>query len=283
MIVPRTPLMPAAVADHYDELDLFYREIWGEHVHHGLWRTKRDSPEQAVEQLALYTAAQAQIRAGDRVCDVGAGYGATARLLAQRLGAQVTAVTITPTQYEYACAQRVVSGQPEPQYLLQDWLHNDLPAQSFAALIAIESTEHMDDKLHCFAEMFRVLRPGGRVAICAWLARDKPRPWHIRWLLEPICREGRLPGMGSAQEYHDLLLRAGFTLEAYEDLSAQVWRTWPICVGRALRRIIREPRYRAYMLNRRQRNRIFLLTAVRIWLAYRTGAMRYGLFTAQRA
>ena len=43
MIVPRDPQSAAAVADHYDELDPFYREIWGEHVHHGYWATGRET------------------------------------------------------------------------------------------------------------------------------------------------------------------------------------------------------------------------------------------------
>ena len=29
------------VARHYDQLDRFYRELWGEHVHHGFWATGR--------------------------------------------------------------------------------------------------------------------------------------------------------------------------------------------------------------------------------------------------
>ena len=32
------------VAVHYDTLDQFYREIWGEHVHHGYWRTGHEIP-----------------------------------------------------------------------------------------------------------------------------------------------------------------------------------------------------------------------------------------------
>ena len=40
MIIPLESMGLASVADHYDELDDFYREIWGEHVHHGLWRLR---------------------------------------------------------------------------------------------------------------------------------------------------------------------------------------------------------------------------------------------------
>src|SRR5438067_5309034 len=127
MIKPHRPLPPGAVADHYQDLDRIYREVWGEHVHHGLWRTGHESPTEAVEQLVELVAAEAGIRPGNAVVDIGSGYGATARYLASKLGAKVTALTITPAQYEYAVATRGLTahGSPaadNPCYLLRDWL-----------------------------------------------------------------------------------------------------------------------------------------------------------------
>jgi hypothetical protein len=34
MISPSSPVTVGDVRDRYDERDLYYREIWGEHVHH---------------------------------------------------------------------------------------------------------------------------------------------------------------------------------------------------------------------------------------------------------
>lgn len=51
MITPRKIPTVESVARHYDELDIYYRDLWGEHVHHGLWRTGRETPEAACEQL----------------------------------------------------------------------------------------------------------------------------------------------------------------------------------------------------------------------------------------
>ena len=93
MISARSSIDRAAVASHYDELDHFYRDVWGDHVHHGLWLRGDESRECAVEQLAELVAENAQIGPGVRVCDIGCGYGATARLMAAR-GAEVTALTI---------------------------------------------------------------------------------------------------------------------------------------------------------------------------------------------
>lgn len=278
MITSRRPVPREAVADHYQELDRFYRELWGEHVHHGLWRSGQEPPELAVEQLVDLVAAEAGIRAGSHVCDIGSGYGASARYVARTFGASVTALTIVPAQYEYAVATN--PGGNNPRYLLRDWLENGLPAASFDAAYAIESTEHMGDKTAAFAEAWRVLRPGGRLAICAWIAAEAARPWERRHLLEPICREGRLPGMGTETDYRELLTRAGFAVEAVTDISREVRGTWWVCLRRVFRRLWSDRAGRAFLLSAASRNRVFLLTMARIWAAYRTGAMRYLVFRA---
>jgi tocopherol O-methyltransferase len=51
MIHPYSKQAPGDVAAHYDTLDQFYREIWGEHVHHGYWRTGHETPEDAAAAL----------------------------------------------------------------------------------------------------------------------------------------------------------------------------------------------------------------------------------------
>ena len=279
MILPSRSIAASDVADHYDELDVFYREVWGEHVHHGLWRTGRESDVEAAEQLVTHLADTIALHDGERVVDIGAGYGATARLLAERYGVDVTAFTISRAQFDVASTKPALSGV---WYLLQDWLRNDLPSGSADAAIAIESTEHMLDKAGAFAEAYRVLRAGGRLAVCAWIARERPSRWEERHLLEPICREGRLAGMGSESEYRALLADAGFADVRLEDLSSAVKRTWPKCARGVGARLLRDARYRRFLFDDKSRNRVFALTLLRIWAAYQTGAMRYLLFVAHK-
>ena len=95
MICSSCPVSAHDVADHYDELDRFYREIWGEHVHHGLWERGNETPEEAVLNLVASVVKRGRVTAGARVCDVGCGYGATARILALECGATVSAITIS--------------------------------------------------------------------------------------------------------------------------------------------------------------------------------------------
>jgi tocopherol O-methyltransferase len=279
MIIPRTAQTAAAVALHYDTLDRFYREIWGEHVHHGLWRTGREAPLAACEALTQLVAERLELKPGQAVCDVGCGYGGTSRLLADRWGCVVTGLTLSEKQLAYA---RSAHPRDNPRLLQQDWLENSFPDGSFDAVLSIESSEHMVDKPRFFAEVARTLKPGGHFATCVWLSSEKPGPTAVNHLLEPICREGRLPSMGSESEYRAMIRDAGLALTSFEDLTPYVWKTWWLCLTRAAKGVLTKKRYRDFLFDPANGDRLFAVTLLRILIAYRTGAMRYGLFAAQK-
>jgi tocopherol O-methyltransferase len=71
MIEPRTVQTGADVAGHYDELDAVYREIWGELVHHGRWRTGRETVAAATDALSDAVAQRLAAAAGQHLADIG--------------------------------------------------------------------------------------------------------------------------------------------------------------------------------------------------------------------
>jgi tocopherol O-methyltransferase len=278
MITPRLAQTTAAVARHYDQLDVFYREIWGDHVHHGYFPRGDETPARAVEALTDLVADRLDLRPGMAVCDIGCGYGASARYLAGRDGVAVTGVTVSAAQAARAASLAV----PGVTIEVRDWMANGFAPACFDRAYAIESSEHMPDKQRFFDEAYRVLRPGGVLAICAWLARPGAGPWEIRHLLEPICREGRLPGMGTEAEYRLMAEQAGFAVVRVDDLSPQVARTWWLCLRRGVGKVITDRRYRRFLLDGAASERIFAVTMVRLMLAYRVGAMRYGVLVLRK-
>lgn len=70
---------------------------------------------------------------------------------------------------------------------------------------------------------------------------------------------------------------AGFACERFEDISKAVSKTWTICLWRLLRGVVMDRALRQQVFA--ARNRLFALSVPRLILAYRTGAMRYGVFT----
>jgi tocopherol O-methyltransferase len=279
LIYQRAPQPPENVSRHYDDLDTFYRDIWGDHVHHGLWLSGHESHKEAVRQLVAYALSRAGVIQGASVCDVGCGYGATAHLLKKEYGASVTALTISRRQYEYAAR---TYGSSNCRFLLRDWMDNELPDSAFDLVLVIESLSHMPDKHRAFAEAFRVLKPGGKLVVMAWLAGNHVGPLQRRHLLEGICTEGRLPSMLDRSEMIDLMGQVGIDVKSSELLTSLVRKTWTICLRRLLQRLATDSRYRRYLIDPSSSDRRFLLTLFHIIAAYRTGAMQYGLFVGTR-
>jgi tocopherol O-methyltransferase len=267
----------AYVAGHYDSLDRYYRELWGEHVHHGLWRDGRASVDEATRALIGLVVRHAALRPGARVADAGCGYGGTARALAAQYGADVVGLTLSEAQAREARARG-----GGPRYEVRSWLDSGLEDASFDAVVAIESFAHMGDKPRAFAEAARVLRPGGRLVVVDWLAGDEPGRLQTRALLEPIAREGRLPSLASLPEYARFAAAAGLRVLAVDDLSRNVRRTWGIVALRLARRLVVDAEARRFLLSARNPDRAFALAIARIPLALTTGAMRLALLAAER-
>ena len=280
MIFPRQPASAEEVGRHYDDLDGYYREIWGEHLHHGLWRTGRETSVQAVEQLTQTVTAAARITAAMTVCDIGCGYGGTSRFIVDQHGAEVVGFTVSEAQHRYAVSRTVGTGNP--RYELCPWEQNQLGDSSCGAAVSIECLTHVPDKARFFAEMQRVLSGGGHAAMTVWMTVPNPKGWQLRWLLEPICREGRLAGMGSQAEYTALIRASDLEILLFEDWSRQVRKTWIICARRLGFKLLTSLKYWGALFDRTNSNRVFALTLVRLLMAYYVGAMRYGFIVIRK-
>jgi cyclopropane fatty-acyl-phospholipid synthase-like methyltransferase len=141
---------------------------------------RAETATEAAVSLIELLADRLRLTSGLRVCDIGCGYGATARYLAEKHATDITGVTVSGAQAQIASLHQVTQGSVSIQ--LQDWLCNSFAAESFDRAYAVESSKHMPDKQRFFNEAFRTLRPNGLFVVCALLARDEPRPWEIRYL-----------------------------------------------------------------------------------------------------
>lgn len=138
-------------------------------VHETVWAVSmpigaRVFADEAVHAAGLSTA--------DRVVDIGCGPG-TATRAAARLG--VRAIGVDPTPMMFTVARMLTKGAIRERISWREGLAEAIPVDDAEATVvfAIRSAHHFDDPSSAFAEMRRVLVPGGRVVIVERALRTK--------------------------------------------------------------------------------------------------------------
>ena len=136
-------------------------------ANYGYWTRAGLSLEQASEALTTLIASLAGLAPGDRVLEVGCGYGAGAALCMRRfapdsiLGLDATDVRIEAGR-EYL-GKLGLSDRIELR--VGDATRLDLPDASFDKLLAIECAFHFNTRRDFLREAARVLKPGGTLAL----------------------------------------------------------------------------------------------------------------------
>lgn len=263
-----------AIRNHYDQLSFFYRLFWGDHIHHGYWEDG-ESPAAAQEKLIARLAERAAIPPSSHVLDVGCGLGGSSFWLVRRLGCTVQGITLSPAQCAMASTRAREEGLVERvSFAVADANRLELPAESFDAVWVIECSEHLTDKADFLRRTARVLRPGGRLALCAWLANEGNDP---NGLVGEVCRAMLCPSLASLGEYVGWVEAAGFVDVQGEDVTQRVQKTWDHCLT-----ILEHPDVRNVLPHLDAATRDFLGVFATMRRAYATGAMGYGMFTARK-
>jgi tocopherol O-methyltransferase len=265
-----------SIRAHYELSTLFYRLLWGRHIHHGLW-TADESPAAAQRNLIEELARCAAIRCGDVVLDVGCGMGGSAIHLAGAAGCQVTGVTLSSVQRAWAAAAALAAGvSSHTTFRRADAESIEFAPASFDVVWSVECTEHLFDKPRFFQRVAQWLRPGGRLAICAWLAGEEPRKGSAQ-CVQQVCEGFLCPSLGTMQDYRGWMTEAGLKVTAALDWTERTWQTWEIC-----RRRVQSSRVRwlARLVDRDTTR--FLDRFPAILQAFQSRAMQYGCLVAQR-
>lgn len=142
-------------------------------ANYGYWTRPDLTLEQAAEALTDLVAASAGIRPGDRVLDVGCGYGAGAVTYARRhQPASIVGIDVTEIRIEEGKRYVAAHGLTDVIDLrLGDATHMAFADASFDKLVSVECAFHFDTRRDFLAEAARVLKPGGTLALTDMIPR----------------------------------------------------------------------------------------------------------------
>ncbi len=275
---PQFPVEIDQIRKHYDHLSYLYRLFWGEHLHHGYWENN-ESVARAQIQLMERLAARAGIPRGARVLDIGCGLGGSALWLADQFHCDVTGITISPVQARMAGAKARARGLSDRvQFQVQDANQWQPERASVDVIWIMESSEHFRDKPGFFERCARALKPGGVLAVCAWLRRDGPLRENEQSLVNTIAEAMLSASLGSLSDYRQWMCDAGLTVTAADDITRNVEPTWSRCS-----RIGDHPAVRFFVRFTDQPTQRFVRSFPLMQQAYAQGAMAFGLFVARKS
>jgi MPBQ/MSBQ methyltransferase len=175
-------------------------------------------------QATLELAKAAGVDATQYVLDVGSGIGGPSRCLAREFGCRVAGIDLTDEYCRVATmlAERIGLSRLV-SYRQGDALNLPFPDAVFDVVWSQHVAMNIPDKARLYGEMYRVLKPGGALAIYDILAGPAgpvlfPVPW------------ARVPGTSflvTPDELRQLLAASGLNIASWEDTTtpAREWFT----------------------------------------------------------
>ena len=279
-IIGRSPQFDVDLREirkHYDRLSIFYRLLWGEHLHHGYWENG-ESIGRAQIKLMEQLAEKAAIPRGAQVLDIGCGLGGSAFWLANQYDCRVTGLTISPVQARMAGKKAKNKGLAHQlQFLVLDANVWQPQPDSTDVIWIMESSEHFRDKKRVFERCATALKPGGVLAVCAWLRGERRTGDDGKELVATIGKAMLSASLDTLSQYTTWMREANLDVEEAKDITRNVVPTWEYCSRMARRLPLRWLMRFADAPTRRFVKSFPLMTQ-----AYVTGAMAFGLFVARK-
>ena len=218
---------------HYDIGNPFYRLWLDETMNYSSALFEGDFERPTADaQLAKVRRAlrEVEIKPGDRLLEVGCGWGALAEAAAGEFGAHVTGVTLSTEQLEFATERLRRHGLAERSELrLQDY--RDIADEPFDAIASIEMFEAVGREYwgSYFATLRARLKPGGRACIQTITIRDDLFDRYVRstdFIQQYIFPGGLLP---SCEVFRAQAEKAGLAVVnelAFGEDYAETLRRW---------------------------------------------------------
>ena len=232
----------SAIGKHYDVSNAFYESVLGPSMTYtcALYPTADTTLDQAQQAKLTLVFDKLGLQPGDRLLDVGCGWGSMVRHAARR-GVRALGVTLSREQAEWG--RRAV--QEEGLAELAEIRHldyRDVPETGFDAVSSIGLTEHIGVRHYpdYFGRLYGKLRPGGRLLNhCITRPRNNTTAKADAFIDRYVFPDGELTGSGRvivAMQDAGFDVRHAENLREHYAMTLRDWcanleRDWDACVA----------------------------------------------------
>jgi cyclopropane-fatty-acyl-phospholipid synthase len=234
-----------AISTHYDVSNAFYEKVLGPSMAYtcAVFLKPDASLEQAQEEKFDLVSRKLGLAPGMRLLDVGCGWGGMAMHAAKHYGANVTAVTLSREQAEWAQAAVEREGLGDRVRVLHSD-YRDSPGVDYDAVSSIGLTEHIGvgNYPSYFSYLRDKLRDGGRLLNhCITRPTNTENPMPGKFIDRYVFPDGELTASGriiSKAQNAGFEVRHEENLREHYALTLKGWcenlaENWDFCVAEA--------------------------------------------------
>jgi len=200
----------AALAQHYEVPAAFFQRVLGPHLKYSscYWPAGVATLGAAEAAMLELTAARAGLADGQRVLDLGCGWGSLTLWAAARFPrSQITAVSHAPSQRAFIEDQARLRGLTNVTVRTADVRTLALPPAAFDRVVSIEMFEHMRNYATLLRRIAGWLAPGGALFVHVFAHRRYAYPFEDAgasdWMAREFFSGGLMPSRELLRRFQD--------------------------------------------------------------------------------